>query len=647
MKYIIEGKTNSGKTISAINKYKELINNEVSSEEILVLIQNRNSRLIWNKELEFEISGALNLYTYLGFIQKELIKYWPIVLSKCKYIKKQNIRPKFISNNLSEYIVNSYVENHRDIKGYFGDVTASNYHITNSILFNINKATQGNMPLEEIGDRIYYSKENKENISKSTYREMDEIIKLYIEEMLQNGVIDYSISPCLYNNYLLNNELYKSNLNKNIKYLIVDNLESSSISQVDFIDSIVDNLKDAYFYINPMGDYTSFSGVDINYINKKLYSKCELIKLEDNDKVFNNIAKMSYELTLNEDIDYKLLKNIDIEKYIKLDVSNQLHSEMVNSICNKVIELINNGTNPRDIAIISPTNDITLDYQLENTLGKNKVVLHNTKKDKRIIDYPYAHALMVSACLFYNCEDLLNEQDLVNFYSLLFNINKIKAVKVIRGDFDLEKYNDFKNYIENKKNEDINIYEFLRRFYLEKLILLKDGRKNIDICKKLIEESERFVNILKDLNIKKDNSYEYIFIDCLKRNIKDYYSISDIEELENKECVILATPYNYLSSNINSDIQIWVDITNNTWNMKNEKELSNVHVLKKTYKEKTIYTEEMENKYKKYYLANTLNCLIRKCNKKIYAYGSEYTVNGYVQESLLYTVLLRLINKGE
>jgi hypothetical protein len=648
MKYIIEGKMRSGKTSNAINKYKELINNKVPSEDILVLINNRNSKLRWSREFDFEISGALNVYTYTGFIQKEVVKYWPIICSNCNYIKKHNIRPKFISNNLSEYIVQSHVEDYRDLKGYFGEVTASNYHITNSILFNINKASQGKIPFEEIGDRIYYSKENKETISKSTYREMDEMINLYIEEMLGNGIIDYSLSVYLYNNYLLENEVYRANLNKDIKYLIVDDLETSSVSQVDFINSIIDNLKVAYMYINPMGDYTSFSGVDINYINKTLYSKCELIKLEDVDnKVFNDIAKISYELALKEDIDYGLLKNVDIQNYIELDVSNQLHSEMVSNICSKVIELIKSGTNPNDIAIISPINDITLDYELENTLAKNNINLHNTKKDRRIIDYPYSHALMVGACLFYNCEDLLHEQDLINFYSLLFNINKIKASKIIRGELNLKKHDDFKNWIESKKSDDLNIYEFLRRFYLEKLIMLKDGRNNIEVCKKLIEESEKYISILKNLNIKQNNSYEHIFIDCLKRNIKDYYTISDIEELETKECVILTTPYSYLSSNVNSDIQIWVDITNNTWNMKNEKELSNVHVLMKTYKEKSVYSEEMENGYKRYYLANTLNCLLRKCNKKVYAYGSEYTVNGYVQESLLYTVLLRLINKGE
>ena len=426
MKYIIEGKIRSGKTGNAINKYKELINNKIPSEEILVLITNRNSKLRWSKEFDFEISSALNVYTYTGLIQKEVVKYWPIICSNCNYIKKHNIRPKFMTNNLSEYIVHSFVENYRDIKGYFEEVTASNYHITNSILFNINKASQGQIPFEEIGDRIYYSKENKETISKSTYREMDEMINLYIEEMLGNGIIDYSLSVYLYNKYLLNDEAYKANLNKSIKYLIVDDLETCSVSQVDFIDSIIDNLSEVYMYINPLGDYTSFSGVDINYIYKKLYSKCELIKLGDttDNTIFDNIAQVAHELALQEDINHNLLKTIDIEKYIEIDVSNQLHSEMVSSICNKVIEVINSGVTPSNIAIISPINDITLDYQLENILAKNNIILHNTKKDRRIIDYPYAHALMVGACLFYNCENLLNEQDLINFYSLLFNINK-------------------------------------------------------------------------------------------------------------------------------------------------------------------------------------------------------------------------------
>ena len=33
--------------------------------------------------------------------------------------------------------------------------------------------------------------------------------------------------------------------------------------------------------------------------------------------------------------------------------------------------------------------------------------------------------------------------------------------------------------------------------------------------------------------------------------------------------------------------------------------------------------------------------------KEVYAYKSEYTVNGYIQESILYSILLKLVSKGD
>ena len=34
-------------------------------------------------------------------------------------------------------------------------------------------------------------------------------------------------------------------------------------------------------------------------------------------------------------------------------------------------------------------------------------------------------------------------------------------------------------------------------------------------------------------------------------------------------------------------------------------------------------------------------------SKEVYAYKSEYSVNGYIQESILYSILLKLVSKGE
>ena len=79
--------------------------------------------------------------------------------------------------------------------------------------------------------------------------------------------------------------------------------------------------------------------------------------------------------------------------------------------------------------------------------------------------------------------------------------------------------------------------------------------------------------------------------------------------------------------------------------MKIEKDLANPLVLKKSFKDGEIYTSEMEESYKKYYLYNTVYNLLKNA-KNVYAYKSDYSINGYIQEGGLYGLILRLTNRG-
>ena len=54
----------------------------------------------------------------------------------------------------------------------------------------------------------------------------------------------------------------------------------------------------------------------------------------------------------------------------------------------------------------------------------------------------------------------------------------------------------------------------------------------------------------------------------------------------------------------------------------------------------------MEDKNKKYYLYNLIYNLLQD-SEEIYAFKSEYSVNGFMQESMLYGLLLKLLDKGE
>ncbi|WP_170074901.1 hypothetical protein [Paraclostridium dentum] len=628
MNIIVNDILNDRKINDIKDKYIEFANKEsYKTNNVLLLVPNNKIKFKYNKLINLKVSEEINISTYNSFLIKEVVKFWPIIQQKYNNIINHKVKPSIINSSLSDYILNKIVKEKRTVEGFFNDITASNRNIASSISFNINKGCQSLIDLNDIGNRIYYSKHNQSKMDRFSYSQMQGIINEYLDLLLKNSTMDNSIAIYLYNEFLLKDEEYVNNLRRRVNYLIVDSLENCTASEVDFIDILLDSVKESYMYINQTKDYAAFNNVDMRYIKDKLFSKCKFIKNSETSAV--NISEL-----------FKLNKDIELNQNM------QLYSQMLIEASNKVAELINKGYRAKNIAIISPINNTITEYEIKNTLLKNNIGFYSTKQDKRIIDYPYAHALMVASCIFYECEELLNNEDYISFISLLLNTNKIRAKKILSKKLDSDKYNEIINYIRSKKLDDVNIYEFLIKFYIDKLLELPKGKENVKICKKIIQESENFTENISLLGINNNKSKEKIFIEALKSSIKDYYTLLELEDFKDEDLVVLTTPYTYISHNMKSDIQIWLDIGSNMWSMKSEKEISNVHVLKKSFIEGNIYTDDVEEFYKEYYLNNTIYNLLLNA-EKVYAYKSEYTVNGYIQEGSLYGLILKLIDKGD
>lgn len=617
-----------------LDKYREILEkNYNNSRSIILLVPNNNTKIRYERSLKLDYSEELKITTYIGFVKKELLKYWPLIIEKCNKISKKPVSPTFISNSLSEYLIVQKVKEKRIQEGYFEDITGTNKSIANSIMTNINKSAFNLIDFDFIGEKIYSSKKNRDSIYRFSYTQMDEIISYYIDSLLSNSILDNALSVYLYNQYLLTDDSYIKNLFKEVRYIIVDSLENSSNVEVDFIVKALDNVLESYIYIDYSKDYSVFNNADMDYINEKIISKVES---QEKDKIKKK----------NIGIEDLYLLNAKVE----LNQSSQLYNEMLDLISKKIISLIEDGISSRDIAIISPINNTILEYQIRDSLIEKNIDVFNTKKDKKVIDYPYGNALVVATCIFYGYLDFTKEDEYLSFLETLLEINRIKAFKILNETRNLSidningysQYCDILQYIEEKKKSDIKIHEFLIQFYIDKMLGLKEGKKNVGLCKKIIAESESFSESISLLGMRE----EKIFIEALKTTINDYYSVVDMEELKSKDKIVITTPYSYISSNIDRSIQIWVDIGSNAWNMKIEKDISNLIVLRKSFEEKKIYTNEMEEYYKKYYLYNTVYNLLLNANK-IYAYKSEYTINGYIQESMLYSILLKISHKGD
>ncbi len=627
MRYFFQEINLNSKKDKIIEIYENIIKeNKYKSKDILFLVPNSITRLSYKRKLNIPYTDKLQIVTYTSFVKSEIVKYWSIIQSDCNEINTSKISPSFISQSLSEYIIMDYLKKTREEENYFNDIVSTNKSICKSILDNFSKSCFNNLDINNIGEKIYNSKKNRDNLDRYSYTQMQEVIDFYVQSILSNGIVDDSMAVYLYNKYLLNNEIYRKRLIGDCKYIIVDSLENASASEVDLIEVLLKTTKDSYIFFDKTKDYSSFKNVDIDYTQERIIDKFFGNEEIATDKInINSFTKLNININLNQ--------------------GYNLYDEMIDGICEKVKILIENGKKLNDIAIISPINNSILDYKILSKLSKYNIEVKNTKIDSKIIDYPYANALVVALCIFYDLEFLIKDEEYVNFIEIIFELNKIQAIKLFNNRYEDNRYSDLINYIKDKQSQNLRTSEFLVQFYIEKMLNLKDGTKNVQYSKDIIRQADIFSEILQDLNIEQDKGKE-IFIRCLKENINSYYVSYDIEQMKDEDSIILTTPYTYISANINRPIQLWLDIGSNAWCTKIEKDISNPLVLRKSFPEKEIYSDEIEDNKKVYYLYNLIYNLISQ-SEEVYAFKSEYSINGFVQESMLYGLLTRILGKGE
>ena len=605
-----------------LQNYIQIIkDNNFKSSDILIFTDNSVASLNYIRQIDINISEELKIRTYSQFVREEVTTYWPIILSSCKNIIKKDLVPTFISTNLKTYIFEKKIEEMRNKNNYFEDITGTNRAIASNIMNNLDHAIYNEIDYKNIGEKVYNSKANKDNINNKSYIQMNEIIEEYMDEMISNSIIDNTISVYLYNNYLLKDKIYKDQLAKRYNYLFVDDLQNISTSQVSLIEFFEEKEKQIYLYLDNNKYFSSFIKNDLKYIHNKL-----LIKEEN----YSNIG---------------IFDLINMPAKIERDQSSQLYGEMIDNIALKIEKLVEQGVSKKDIVIINPINTPVLDYEISNKLSSKNIDILTIKNNSKLIDYQYGNVLYVAVTIYCKKQQYIKEEEYINFIQILFDLNRLEAYRVYKNRDNDENYKSVIKYIDTKRDEKLNIGEFLTKFYIDKVLNLKEGLNNVFICKNIISESESFVDVLEKLNLKDNKEVDEIFIISLKKFIKDYFIARDIEDIKNKDAVLITTPYSYIANNIDRKIQIWVDIGSNTWNMKIEKDLANPLVLKKSFKDGEIYTSEIEETYKKYYMYNTVYNLLKNA-ENIYAYKSEYSINGYIQEGGLYSTILRLIDRG-
>ena len=661
-------------------KYNELIKQKSGKcSKILFLVS--DGKLIEKIKSSININSYIEepqILTYISFIMKELEKYWTLISKELKSVKGV---PNNIPYSLPEYIITEMVENFRYKYGYFEDITGTSENISKSIYSNLKSAAYMNTDIYSTGEKIYYTKKNKDNLERFSYTQNDEIIKEYTDKLIEKSAIDLPMAIYLYTEKLLKKEEYKKSLSKRYDYLLIDAIEKTSNSELELVKVFKNIRKEIFIYGDISADFAAIYNFDLDNI-VDYYSKES--ELSSNSLENKNLANHQRYGAKYKDL-------IPFSNRIKECYQSQLYTEMIDDILYKIEEITKKSKQIGKTAVILPPESGILQNRITDRLQKMGVKYFSTSTDFKISQHRYANLLIIIAALYAgNSEIEFSTEEYIQMISLILGINKIKANKIFRENemllkstifenSDLDRiyaesreitFDNFLGNIENENSEidikDINnsvenvhnldriiekIYiarkknlkrsEFMRRFYTEVLIALEDGIENIDICKKVISECEKLeeaaeCGVIKDFEIDK----------ILKTYSKDYIGFRELKNSEGENKIMITTPFYYINSLSERGIQLWADCGNNMWNPKIAKEINNSIVLRKSYEEKQIFTDLDEEKLKKYYMNNLLYSLLDSA-EEVYAFKSDYSLNGYLSESMMYTSIINLMDREE
>lgn len=649
-KLIIEGKTGTGKTAWLINKYKSLLQAGCASEQILVLVMSRVQKMQWLKKLGAVASGPRCIMSYVGFVQRELQKYWPLLGEKQE-------QPFFLTLESSQYIMGRLIAAKRE-QGAWTDLISSNERLALEFIQNLSRAVMSGIFYGEIGERLYYSWEDSSLHNQQDYRDMQEVINEFRNLCRAKGLLDYSLVLEIYTAKLLGNADYQGKLQKRFKVLLVDDLAEAFALELDFIRNFSGECCAAW---NPSGGYSRFSGAVPEEAEKMIADWPRKFMLNCYTGSRENVA-------LGERLSERIMENkaASLQHQKHEFLHEDLNTQIFPLVARKIKRYLRNGVLPGKIAVIAPYIDNTLEFSLNYYLESTGRRVTNLVRQNSFLDNNFLQALVTLACLAHPEWNLLPpKSDLRQTYSLVLELDPLRSSLLAEAtvqkkpyrlpeldEFDLrerigyaasERYERLRSWVKSYQTGlPVALDFFWQRVLTEILIYLPFIEENLIFCRQLIESASHFLAVMEKLN---EKDMQKVYITFLRSGIKGAESIELLEQKLNPTEIILTTPYVYLASGESSEVQIWLDINSDGWYATDRQEMANVHVLQRTWTKGEVFFDATDEQMRKLKMAVTCQALLARCSEAVILAGTSYSSRGYEQDGILEELMLNTLQQ--
>ena len=598
---LIQGSIGSDKTDFLIDKYIDLINDNVNPEQILVLLLNSYKKAEFLKKICFLNIDKPNVYTFQGLCYNAFFDNWKFIL---KFIPDDNKieYPNLCGLEISQYIFKESIKT-ADFSDYISKI-----NLLHQLFRRYSLIVQNCLSNEDVVKRSKILKE-------SFYKEAQTAIDNYKNKTFQYKSFDYlrqlAVLPLIYNN---------TDYFKNIKYLIVDDADEFSYAFWLFIYNILPNLSDYFIAFDNKGSsrcgyLCSYRNGFIDFINKyspKIIKSNEKAKFKILSDKFYDCIKAGQKIKTPELSSFSEVKRLD----------------MLQKVNTKIKNLIKNGIKDEEISVITPI----LDEILFESFNSENIKFQTLSGNEKLSDDNSVKLIIIILKLFNNLK--ISGYELKNILIKLLKIPFEKCYELLdiyKKDQILIDY-DF-------KNEKFN-YAYTK--FLSLIKIQNRIKNNISEQIKIIYENlvQKFkISISKDkynFLLKEAKSFEFAFLNNIQNPAQEFtIQIQNSIISENsadaikikKGKIIVSTPQKIIDYAYKTKYQLWIDISSSDWIKNDTGTLYNAWVLSKDWT-KSQFTLEDNIELTNDKTARIIRKLMLCSENKIFLFSSLYDNNG-------------------
>lgn len=602
---LISADISTNKTDLLIEQYANLLNSGISSDEILVIVQNSNCKQKFiNKTLEklnINCIEKLQVHSFFSLVYNTISDNWAFL---------ENINPynnHVILPNLAGLEVSQFI-----LKDILKEIPFKGYNSKKSLLHQIFRRysliVQNNLTDEDVEWRSRI-------LDESFSDDVKIALKKLIAKTLELRDFDYLRQGLIFNYIYMNTDYFK-----NIKYLILDDGDEITPICFDFIKYLSKQLKDVFICFDEKGaSRTGYLSADKSAVwkfsklfNQKVQNLQSTNKLScDAQVIFNNVCE----------------NKTDILKYFSVK-SLSKRASMIDDAITQIKYLFKKNIKPYEISIITPIIDDMLKFSLQENLKCNFLYLSGSEK---LIQNRFVKSVLtilkIHKCIKVSSFDL--RVVLSEFLGI-----PIKYCREILSDFDstgeltdfefqldeyTEKYNKFKSVLKNIKSTKLS--EIVYEIYNELAEFYYINPTELNKFNFFIKQLQDFENIFKsDFDQRQED-----IINQIENSIISENPYSVLEIIPND--LIISTPQKIIDNQISTKYQIWLDTSNSEWIKSDIGPLYNAWVFQKDWS-KDEFTIDDNIILSKDKTARILRKLVLSSTEHIYAYSSLFDGNG-------------------